>query len=97
MLAKNKLTTRLMVDCSHANSNKKYQNQEIVWREVIQQRIAGNQDLMGLLVESNINEGNQPMCADLSQLKYGVSITDECLGWEKTEEMIRWAYEVLPA
>lgn len=96
MLAQNKLPTGIMVDCSHANSNKKYQNQENVWHEVIQQRVDGNKDLMGLLVESNLGEGNQKMPADLSQLQYGVSITDECLGWEKTEEMIRWAHKTLP-
>ena len=96
MLAKNKLPTRLMVDCSHANSNKKYQNQENVWREIVQQRVDGNKDLMGLLVESNLGQGNQAIPADLSQLQYGVSITDECLGWEKTEEMIRWAHKTLP-
>lgn len=96
MLTKNKLPTGLMVDCSHANSNKKYQNQEIVWREVVEQRAAGNKDLMGLLVESNINPGNQSVPKDITQLKYGVSITDECLGWDKTEEMLRWAYETLP-
>ncbi|MBP7937133.1 MAG: 3-deoxy-7-phosphoheptulonate synthase [Phycisphaerae bacterium] len=78
----------VMVDCSHANSNKKFQNQELVWRSVLEQQITGNPSLIGLLVESNLCEGSQPFIDDPTKLRYGVSITDECLGWEKTEEML---------
>jgi 3-deoxy-7-phosphoheptulonate synthase len=78
----------LMIDCSHANSGKNYQNQEKVWRSAVQQRLEGNPSIIGLLVESNLFEGSQPFTADLSKLRYGVSITDECIGWEKTEELL---------
>jgi 3-deoxy-7-phosphoheptulonate synthase len=94
-LRKAGLCTRVMVDSSHANSGKKYQNQHKVWNSVIQQRREGNLDLIGILMESHLEEGNQPLPADLSQLKYGVSITDSCVGWEETEALMRHAYEQL--
>ena len=78
----------LMIDCSHANAGKKFQNQEIVWRSAVQQRLDGNPSIIGLLVESNLFEGSQPFSGDPSKLRYGVSITDECIGWEKTEELL---------
>jgi len=78
----------LMIDCSHANTGKKFQNQEIVWRSAMQQRMEGNPSIIGLLVESNLFEGNQPFTGERSKLRYGVSITDECIGWEKTEELL---------
>ena len=85
----------LMVDCSHANSGKQHAKQEDVWRSVIQQRIAGTRSLIGLMVESNLNEGNQPIPKNLADLRYGVSLTDSCIGWETTERMLRWGYEAL--
>lgn len=83
------LDTVLMVDCSHANANKQHERQEAVWRDLVQQRCAGNQHLIGMMVESNLEAGNQPLPADRSQLRYGVSITDACVGWEMTERMLR--------
>jgi len=62
---------------------------------VIQQRIEGTQSLIGLMVESHLNEGNQPISENLKALRYGVSITDSCIGWETTERMLRWGYEAL--
>lgn len=94
-LAAHKLPKVLMVDCSHANSGKVSAKQEEVWRNVIEQRIAGTKSLIGLMVESYLEEGNQPFPNDLSQLRYGVSITDACLGWPATERMLRWAGKVL--
>ena len=82
----------LMVDCSHANSHKQHARQEGVWHELVQQRVAGNRDLIGIMVESNLEEGNQPIPADRRQLRYGVSVTDACVGWETTERMLRHAY-----
>jgi 3-deoxy-7-phosphoheptulonate synthase len=82
----------LMVDCSHGNSAKKHALQEEVWQDLVQQRVAGNRDLIGLMVESNLEEGNQPIPADRRQLRYGVSVTDACVGWETTERMLRHAY-----
>jgi 3-deoxy-7-phosphoheptulonate synthase len=82
----------LMVDCSHGNSAKQHALQEEVWQNLVQQRVAGNRDLIGLMVESNLEEGTQPMPADRRQLRYGVSVTDACVGWETTERMLRHAY-----
>jgi len=84
-----------MVDCSHANSGKQPARQEDVWRSVIQQRIAGTRSLIGLMVESNLNEGNQPIPKILADLRYGVSLTDACIGWETTERMLRWGHEAM--
>ncbi len=90
-----KLPPVLMVDCSHANSEKQFARQEDVWRSVIQQRIGGTRSLIGLMVESNLHEGSQPIPKKPADLRYGVSITDSCIGWETTERMLRWAYETL--
>lgn len=88
-LTKANLPAAIMVDCSHANSAKQHARQEAVWSNVIKQRAEGNSALIGLMVESYLEEGNQPLPKDLSQLKYGVSITDACIGWEMTERMLR--------
>ena len=94
-LLSEKLPPVLMVDCSHANSEKKFAKQEEVWRSVIEQRVGGTKSLIGLMVESHLNEGNQPIPKALSELRYGVSITDSCIGWETTERMLRWGYAAL--
>jgi 3-deoxy-7-phosphoheptulonate synthase len=85
----------LMVDCSHANSEKKFARQEDVWHSVIRQRVEGTRSLVGLMVESSLFEGNQPIPKNLKDLRYGVSITDSCIGWETTERMLRWAGDLL--
>ena len=92
-----KMSPRLVVDCSHANSNKDYTKQAIAWNSCIQQRLDGNDNLVGLMLESNLNAGNQPLPADRTQLRYGVSITDGCIGWEETDALIRSAHEQLAA
>ena len=92
--AKN-LPTGIVVDCSHGNSGKKYQGQSFVWKSVISQRLEGNEDLVGLMLESNLKEGNQKIPKDLSQLEYGVSVTDECIGWETTEDLLMHAHDKL--
>ena len=96
-LVSEKLPPILMVDCSHANSSKQFAKQEDVWHSVIDQRVGGTRSLIGLMVESHLSEGNQPIAQDLSKLRYGVSITDSCIGWEVTERMLRWGYEKLGA
>ncbi|MES2790955.1 MAG: 3-deoxy-7-phosphoheptulonate synthase [Planctomycetota bacterium] len=83
-----KLPPYLMVDCSHANSDKDYTKQAAVWRDAVAQRAAGNRHIVGLMLESNLLAGSQKLTADLSQLKYGISITDGCIGWEQTEELL---------
>lgn len=94
-LTKAKLSPRLMVDCSHANSNKDYSLQHVCWDDCVEQRLAGNKNLVGLMLESNLHPGNQPLASDLSKLKYGISITDGCIGWEETERLILSAHEKL--
>jgi 3-deoxy-7-phosphoheptulonate synthase len=94
-LVSEKLPPILMVDCSHANSSKQFAKQEDVWHSVIEQRISGTRSLIGLMVESHLHEGNQSMARKPADLKYGVSITDSCIGWETTERMLLWGYEKL--
>jgi len=96
-LVSEKLPQVLMVDCSHANSEKKFAKQEEVWKSVIEQRVGGTKSLIGLMVESHLHEGNQPIPKSLNELRYGVSITDSCIGWEATERILRWGYERLAA
>jgi 3-deoxy-7-phosphoheptulonate synthase len=91
------LPETLMVDCSHANSMKKYQGQSVVWKSVIGQYLNGNDALIGLMLESNLQEGNQAFCGDAASLKYGVSITDECISWKTTEQLLLWAHAELRA
>jgi 3-deoxy-7-phosphoheptulonate synthase len=94
-LAQAGLPTVLMVDCSHANSAKQHARQEEVWHDVVEQRAGGTRSLIGLMVESNLFEGNQPFPKNPAELRYGVSISDACLGWDATERMMRWGREVL--
>jgi 3-deoxy-7-phosphoheptulonate synthase len=91
-LSKAGLDPVLMVDCCHANSAKQFARQEEVWRSAVEQRQAGNEGLIGLMVESNLEEGNQPLAKEPSELKYGVSISDACVGWDTTERMLRHAH-----
>src|SRR5436190_2199681 len=91
-LATHDLPARLIVDCSHANSNKDFRRQCVVWNDVVQQRLENNSSIAGMMLESNLHEGNQKLPADLTQLKYGVSITDPCIGWEETEALLLAAY-----
>ncbi len=89
-----KLSPGLMVDCSHANSEKDHRRQAFVWRDVVAQRVAGNQHVIGLMLESNLFEGNQKL-ANPSDLKYGVSVTDACLGWDETKELLLHAHAAM--
>jgi len=88
-LLKNKLAANIMIDCSHANSNKDPSLQPLVMQDVAHQIVEGNQAIVGVMVESNIHAGNQSIPADLKQLKYGVSVTDGCIDWPTTEKMLR--------
>lgn len=94
-LTQSKLRPVLMVDCSHANSGKQPARQEDVWRSIIEQRVGGTRSLIGAMVESYLCEGAQPIPANVSELKYGVSITDACISWETTERLLRWGFEKL--
>ncbi|MEK6209914.1 MAG: 3-deoxy-7-phosphoheptulonate synthase [Pseudomonadota bacterium] len=88
-LAKNKVPANIVVDCSHANSNKDHNLQPLVASDCAHQIIEGNRSIVGLMLESNINDGNQSIPADLKQLKYGVSVTDACIDWPTTEKLLR--------
>ena len=88
-MAKAKLPANIVVDCSHANSSKKPELQPLVMADVVNQIRNGNKSLLGVMIESNLEAGNQPIPADLSQLKYGCSVTDGCVDWVTTEKMIR--------
>jgi 3-deoxy-7-phosphoheptulonate synthase len=88
-LVKAKLPPNIVVDCSHANSYKKPELQPLVMADVVNQIANGNKDIVGVMIESNIVAGNQPIPEDLSQLKYGCSVTDACVDWETTEKMLR--------
>lgn len=88
ILRQNNLQESIIVDCSHANSGKKFQRQVLVWKSVIDQRLAGMESIVGLMLESNLNEGNQKFSGDPSILDDGVSITDACISWETTEKLI---------
>lgn len=85
----------VMVDCSHANSQKRFELQPAVFEDVLRQRVAGNDAIVGMMLESNLVEGSQKIPADLSQLAYGVSVTDACIGWDTTERLLRDAYDAL--
>ena len=87
--------TPIVVDCSHGNSNKDHTRQHIAFRDVLAQRLEGNQDLIGVMLESNINAGAQKLGPNPAELEYGVSITDSCIGWEETVELLDWAYDRL--
>ena len=60
----------------------------MVWRDVLEQRIAGDRSIVGMMLESNLNPGSQPVQRDRTQLAYGVSITDGCIGWDETEALL---------
>ena len=89
------LDPAIVIDCSHANSNKDYTRQKRVLRSVIDQKIWGNKSIRGFMLESNLFEGNQSIPCNLNDLKYGVSVTDACIGWEETERIMKHAADIL--
>jgi len=100
-LEKANLPKNIMIDCSHANSNKDPALQPLVMENVTNQIIDGNKSIVSLMIESNIGWGNQKISADKSEMKYGISITDACIDWDTTEktllEMADKLRAVLPA
>ena len=91
------LPPRIMIDCSHGNSNKDFNLQPMVAHSSIDQVLNYNHSIIGFMLESNIEEGNQQIPEDLSELKYGVSLTDACMNWETTEALLIEAAERLRA
>jgi 3-deoxy-7-phosphoheptulonate synthase len=82
------LEPALMVDCSHANSEKDYRNQPKVCASLCHQIAGGDASIRALMIESHLKEGAQKLVPDLAKLEYGVSVTDSCVGWETTVEMV---------
>lgn len=89
------LPKNIVVDCSHGNSMKDYRLQPLVVDNCANQILEGNRSIVGLMLESNLFEGNQPVPSDLRQLKYGVSVTDACISWDTTEELLLRTHEKL--
>ncbi|MDJ0697072.1 3-deoxy-7-phosphoheptulonate synthase [Mastigocoleus sp. MO_188.B34] len=94
-LKKANISPRLVIDCSHGNSKKNYTLQASVLENIVQQIVDGNTSIVGMMMESNLHEGNQKIPSNLEDLKYGVSVTDACIGWEETEKIILDSYEKL--
>ncbi|MNF23784.1 Phospho-2-dehydro-3-deoxyheptonate aldolase, Tyr-sensitive [compost metagenome] len=88
-LNKAKIKPNIMVDCSHANSNKDPALQPLVMENVANQILEGNNSIIGLMVESHLGWGSQSIPKNLCDLKYGVSITDACIDWDSTEKTLR--------
>jgi len=95
MLQENSLLDSVMVDCSHGNSRKDHTKQEGVLKNLVEQIQSGSKHIKAVMIESNLYEGNQSIPVDKSQLKYGVSVTDKCIGWQDTERIIKEAAERL--
>ena len=85
------LPARVMVDCSHGNSNKDHTRQPDVFREVVAQAAGGSPHLLGAMIESHLHDGNQSLAAGADRLAYGVSVTDACIDWPTTERVLREA------
>jgi len=94
-LAKGGLPRNIVVDCSHANSYKDVELQPLVMSDCVHQIREGNRSIVGLMIESNLEAGNQAIPDDLAKLTYGCSVTDPCVDWPTTEAMIRKARENL--
>jgi 3-deoxy-7-phosphoheptulonate synthase len=88
-LRKAGLPENIVVDCSHANSHKNPRLQPLVLQDCAHQILRGNRSIVGMMAESFLEEGSQPIPADLATLRYGCSVTDACLGWEDTATMLR--------
>lgn len=88
------LPPSILVDCSHDNSMRKQEQQIPAFKSIINQVIEGNHNIRGALIESHLNGGNQPLI-DPAQLKYGTSLTDPCLNWSMSEQLIHWGYSKL--
>lgn len=95
LLARADLEPRVMVDCSHAQTNKDYRKQPAVFGALVDQIVSGSRAILGAMLESNIEAGNQPLGDDRKALRYGVSITDPCIDWPTTERCLTEAANAL--
>lgn len=95
-MQKSKVSPNIVVDCSHGNSHKNHKLQPVVFKDVMNQVIAGNKNIKGVMIESNIHEGSQKLVPGKKEdLKFGVSITDACIGWNETEEVIKQIAKII--
>ena len=83
------LSPKLVVDCSHGNSSKDHTRQPLVANDIFEQISRGNDSIVGIMLESHLNEGNQSSSLPREQLKYGVSVTDACINWQETEQLLQ--------
>jgi len=96
-LAQANLPATIVVDCSHGNSNKDPSVQPLVAENCVTQILDGNRSIVGLMLESHLKAGNQPIPKDLSTLEYGVSVTDPCIDWQSTETLLLKLHRSLQA
>jgi 3-deoxy-7-phosphoheptulonate synthase len=89
LLKENDLAERIMIDCSHDNSNQDYRNQGKVIDDISSQIASGNKSVFGVMLESNLFSGKQKILDNKDDMKYGVSVTDGCIDWEETEKVIK--------
>ncbi len=90
-----RLKESIVVDCSHGNSRKKFQEQERVLKNIISQRLENNPALVGAMLESNLEEGSQSDTVEMARLTYGISVTDACISWESTVKLLLCAHKRL--
>jgi len=95
LLRQNDLPERIMVDCSHDNSNQDYRLQGNVVEEISAQIVAGNKSIFGIMLESNLFAGTQKILDNQNEMKYGVSVTDGCIDWEETQSVLRRLAETI--
>ena len=89
LLRDNGIAERIMIDCSHDNSNQDYRNQGKVIDDIKSQIISGNKSIFGVMLESNLSSGKQKILDNIDDMQYGVSVTDGCIDWEETESIIK--------
>jgi 3-deoxy-7-phosphoheptulonate synthase len=89
LLKENGLAARIMIDCSHDNSNQDYRNQGKVIEDITNQIAAGNKSIFGLMLESNLFSGKQKILDKKEEMQYGVSVTDGCIDWLETHKVIK--------
>jgi 3-deoxy-7-phosphoheptulonate synthase len=95
LLKAHQLDPVFLIDCGHGNSKKNYTHQAIVFQSAIQQLLEGNSSILGIMLESHLSPGKQPLLENPKNLSYGMSITDSCLGWEETKNLLLWADRLL--
>lgn len=95
ILQQARLPLQIIVDCSHDNSNRKHEQQSVVFRSIVHQIMEGEKNIRGIILESNLFAGNQPMSKEPSKLRYAVSLTDPCMDWAATEHLVLWGHDNL--